>query len=101
MPSRRETSAGGCSTAGFSAPTSEIPQPALVLPPRDPEILSKSSHTSRCAGGVPFAFGSGELQMIRLGVLSIVVSLAAGQNAGLLCKVWCDRHEAHSAGCHH
>jgi hypothetical protein len=37
--------------------------------------------------------------MFRAALLSIVLTLAIGQNAGLLCKVWC--HETTSAGCPH
>jgi hypothetical protein len=39
--------------------------------------------------------------VLRLVLLSIVLTLAAGQNAALLCKVWCDPHEAPASGCHH
>lgn len=39
--------------------------------------------------------------MFRVAVLSIVVALAVGQNAGLLCKVWCHPPEAVANGCHH
>lgn len=37
--------------------------------------------------------------MFRAVLFSIVLTLAVGQNAGLLCKVWC--HDATSAGCPH
>jgi hypothetical protein len=37
--------------------------------------------------------------MFRAALFSIVVTLAVGQSAGLLCKVWC--HDATSAGCRH
>ena len=37
--------------------------------------------------------------MFRAALFSIVLTLAVGQNAGLLCKVWC--HDAPSAGCPH
>jgi hypothetical protein len=39
--------------------------------------------------------------MFRAALFSIVLTLAVGQNAGLLCKVWCSPHEAASAGCRH
>ena len=39
--------------------------------------------------------------MFRVAVLSIVVALAVGQNARLLCTVWCDPTEAAAAGFHH
>ena len=37
--------------------------------------------------------------MFRAALFSIVLTLAVGQNASLLCKVWC--HDATSAGCPH
>ena len=37
--------------------------------------------------------------MFRAALFSIVLTLTVGQNAGLLCKVWC--HDATSAGCAH
>ena len=39
--------------------------------------------------------------MFRVAVLSIVVALAVGENARLLCTVWCDPTEAAAAGFHH
>jgi hypothetical protein len=37
--------------------------------------------------------------MFRLALLSVVVALAVGQNADLLCNLWC--HPTEAAGCHH
>lgn len=37
--------------------------------------------------------------MFRAALFSIVLTLAVGQNAGLLCKVWC--HDATSTACPH
>ena len=37
--------------------------------------------------------------VFRAALFSIVLTLAVGQSAGLLCKVWC--HDATSAGCVH
>ena len=39
--------------------------------------------------------------MFRTAVISIVLSLGAGPSTALLCKAWCDPHEAAVAGCHH
>lgn len=39
--------------------------------------------------------------MIRAVVLSIVLILAAGQNAALLCRGWCHPTEPIDVGCHH
>jgi hypothetical protein len=41
----------------------------------------------------------GEHHVFRAALFSIVLTLAVGQNAGLLCKVWC--HDATSAECPH
>lgn len=39
--------------------------------------------------------------MLRAAVASIVLTLAVGQNAALLCQAWCDPHAAAATGCHH
>ena len=39
--------------------------------------------------------------MFRAVLLSIVLSLAVGQNVALLCRAWCNAHEAAASGCHH
>jgi len=39
--------------------------------------------------------------MPRAAVFSIVLALAVGQDANLLCMAWCDPHEAAATGCHH
>ena len=39
--------------------------------------------------------------MFQAAVLSIVLTLAVGQNVALLCKTWCDAHAAASSECHH
>lgn len=41
----------------------------------------------------------GEHHVFRAALFSIVLTLAVGQNAGLLCKVWCYPHHAASSGC--
>ena len=38
--------------------------------------------------------------MFRAALFSIVLTLAVGQDATALCKVWCDPHDATTAGCH-
>ena len=39
--------------------------------------------------------------VFRTAVLSIVLTLAVGQNAALLCGTWCNRHAATATACHH
>ena len=39
--------------------------------------------------------------MFRAALLSIVFSLAVGQNVVLLCRTWCDAHVAAASDCHH
>ena len=40
-----------------------------------------------------------EHHVYRAALFSIVLTLAVGQNVGMLCKVWC--HDGRSAGCAH
>ena len=49
--------------------------------------------------GAALALMGGEYHVFRAALFSIVLTLAVGQNADLLCKVWC--HDATSAGCPH
>lgn len=46
------------------------------------------------------SYGS-EHQVLRAAVLSIVMTLAVGQNAALLCRAWCESQAADASGCHH
>jgi hypothetical protein len=39
--------------------------------------------------------------VFRAAVLSIVLTLAVGPNASLLCRTWCDQQAATASGCHH
>ena len=39
--------------------------------------------------------------MFRAALLSMVFSLAIGQNSALLCRTWCHAHTAAASGCHH
>lgn len=39
--------------------------------------------------------------MFRAALLSIVFSLAVGQNVTLVCRIWCDAHMAAASECHH
>ena len=49
--------------------------------------------------GAALALVDGEHHVLRAALFSIVLTLAIGQNASLLCTVWC--HDAASAGCPH
>ena len=51
--------------------------------------------------GATLAVGGREHHVFRAAVFSIVLTLAVGQNAALLCKAWCYPHEAPAAGCRH
>jgi hypothetical protein len=57
-------------------------------------LLSTLSRT-----GAPLALQRDEHHVFRATLLSIVLTLAVGQNASLLCQAWC--HDATSAGCPH
>jgi len=49
--------------------------------------------------GAALALTGGEHHVFRAALFSIVLTLAVGHNASLLCKVWC--HDGTSAGCPH
>ena len=49
--------------------------------------------------GAGLALRSGEYHVFRAALFSIVLTLAVGQDANLLCNVWCQ--DATSAGCPH
>lgn len=51
--------------------------------------------------GVVLAPYGREHHVSRAAVLSIVLTLAVGPNATLLCRTWCDRQAAAASGCHH
>ena len=99
----REANAHLCSkqndgAVGFSAPTGEIPQAACpagepLKRSGFPEIPALSGWRRSCP------LRSGEHHVFRAALFSIVLTLAVGQNASLLCQVWC--HDATSAGCPH
>jgi hypothetical protein len=38
--------------------------------------------------------------VFRSAVVAIALTLSVGQNAALLCRTWCDPHEAVASGCH-
>ena len=42
-----------------------------------------------------------ECRVFRAALLSIVLSLAVGQNVALLCRAWCQARVAAASGCHH
>ena len=51
--------------------------------------------------GVVLAPYGREHHVSRAAVLSIVLTLAVGPNATVLCRTWCDRQSAAATGCHH
>ena len=57
------------------------------------------------ARGVSLAFflrtDRTEHHVFRAAVLSIVLTLAVGPNAALLCRTWCDQQVATASRCHH
>jgi hypothetical protein len=67
-----------------------------VSDPQNPEDFWRSATLT---AGPALAFSCGEHHVFRAALFSIVLSLAVGQNAGLLCKVWCP--DATSAPCPH
>lgn len=61
------------------------------------QVFARSSFPR---AGAALAFEVGEYHVFRAAVLSFALTLAVGQNAGPLCKVWCHPSEA-TTGCEH
>jgi len=85
--------------AESSARAGEIPQAAWVRPRRALENLRFSFGRIPSGFGAALAHGRREDHVFRGALFLIVVTLAVGQSAGRLCKVWC--HDATSTGCPH
>jgi hypothetical protein len=64
-------------------------------------ILRQIARSARVTGGGILALYSREYHVFRAAVFSIVLTLAVGQNAALLCKAWCYPHAATAAACRH
>lgn len=78
------------------------PEISAARPGRSGETLEKVRISSRSllgVAGAALAPGADEHHVFRAALLSVVMSLALGQNAGLFCKVWC--HDATLAQCPH
>jgi hypothetical protein len=78
----------------------EIPQVA-VWRLRTCEKPQLSWLWSRKQVGPPLAPTFSEHHVFQAAVLSLVLTLAVGQNAGLVCNLWCDPHQSSATGCHH
>ena len=87
-------------TAEFSAPIGEIPQA---------ELLADTTHAKSlailAAGllwlGLSFALRRMSVHVFRAALLSIVLTLAVGPTASLLCAVLCHPDAATAASCEH
>ena len=51
--------------------------------------------------GAPLALHSAESVVLRAAVLPIVLTLALGPNAAVLCTVWCHPQESQNSACQH
>jgi hypothetical protein len=80
----------GTHTRNFAAPS---------VRRHDPVKTSQFSAFPVFLAGADLAPMDGEPHVFRTALLSIVLTLAVGQNASLLCKAWCP--DATSAGCRH
>ena len=68
--------------------------------------MQKNVRASEPGRGAALAFflltDGTEHRVFRAAVLSIVLTLAVGPNASLLCRTWCgDQQAAAASGCHH
>ena len=86
---------------GFSAPAGEIPQVALSGSLCALEKRGDFVPTGLVQTGAALAFICSEHHVFRAAVVSIVLTLAVGQNAALLCSVWCHPPEATTGASEH
>jgi hypothetical protein len=70
-----------------------------VRPQRAAENVNIFWDPPPCLAGAVLAFSDREYHVFRAALFSIVLTLAMGQSAGLLCEVWC--HDGPSAHCAH
>jgi hypothetical protein len=84
--------------AECSAPTGEIPQTPLSGD-GGPLKTSVFSEIPAFLAGAGLALGSSGYHVFRAALFSILLTLAVGQNASLLCRVWCPNTT--SAACLH
>jgi hypothetical protein len=56
---------------------------------------------TRYPAGAGLALKAPGHPVFRAALFSIVLTLVAGPNTGLLCQAWCHPHDASSAGCEH
>lgn len=104
VPSRTSADLGSSherdgSLRNFPHPIGEIPQgaPAALAGVLENPRLSRGWIPRQA--GAALALRDGEHPVFRAALFSIVLTLAVGQNAALLCEVWCQ--DATSAGCLH
>jgi len=86
--------------AGFSAAGREIPHALLSNGMIVAEIRSVFRSARGGFVGVFLAILRKEHHVFRAAALSIVLTLAVGPSASLLCRTWCDPHAAAASGCH-
>jgi len=82
--------------AEFSAPIGRNPAMALRLEAARPPHPQDFLRSTLAGAGAALAFICSEHHVFRAAVVSIVLTLAAGQNAALLCSVGCHPPEAAS-----
>jgi hypothetical protein len=71
-----------------------------ISKPLAPQIPKDFFRSARVRAGAALALMCREHHVFRAAVVSIVLTLAAGQNAALLCSVWCHPPEAAGASEH-
>ena len=86
---------------GFSASIGEIPADGSLLTTVDPRNLTIVWRNCVLMAGAALALSCGEYRVLRAALLSIVLTVAAGQSVSLMYTVWCHPHEAATNGCEH
>jgi hypothetical protein len=85
--------------AGFSALRGENPQASNHFGRGLLKSLKNPPRYSRHQAGASLALHSAESVVLRAAVLPIVLTLALGPNAAVLCTVWCHPQETQSSAC--
>lgn len=89
------------STAGFPALRRETPQRCQRFGVPRPETAGISAVFSRTSLARVLRSSLASSDMFRAALVSIVLALTLGQNATLLCRVWCQPQERANSTCEH
>jgi hypothetical protein len=94
------TTAASVSVRDFRRPPAKFRKPAALGTAQCHKCQRSGALSSKRSWRVSCAYLD-ERSVFRAAVLSIVLTLAIGPNAVLLCSVWCHPHEVKTSACQH